>query len=156
VASTHDFIVAPIKFVDGADDEFLPTYATKGSAGMDLKAFLAEGEEKCIRHGWPPVLVPVGFSIAIPQGYEAQIRSRSGLALKYGVCVANSPGTIDSDYRGVVQVMLHKVYPGEFVIRRGDRIAQMIISPVMRAHLVTTQYLAETERGEGGFGSTGV
>jgi dUTP pyrophosphatase len=101
-------------------------------------------------------IIPTGFSIAVPQGYEAQIRPRSGLALKHGIIVTNSPGTIDSDYRGEVRIILSNISKEDFIIKRGDRIAQMVISPVMTIEWEETDELPATGRGEGGFGHTGV
>jgi len=135
-----------------ARDLPLPAYATAGSAGMDLYAAveseitLKPGERK---------LIPTGIRIAIPEGYEAQIRPRSGLAVKHGISIVNSPGTIDSDYRGPVQVVIINLGSEDFVIKRGDRISQMVICPVARARLVESDNLPETARGDGGFGHTG-
>jgi len=130
----------------------LPKYETEGSAGMDLYAV----EAGSVNSGGGPVLVPTGIAIAVPQGYEAQIRPRSGLAAKHGVTVLNSPGTIDSDFRGQIQVILACSTKGGFYSwSRGDRIAQMVIAPVVQPTLVEVQELDETGRGEGGFGSTG-
>ncbi len=100
-------------------------------------------------------LIPAGFAIAVPQGYEAQVRPRSGLAVRNGVTVLNSPGTIDADYRGPVAVLLANAGDEPFVVRRGDRIAQLIVAPVARAHFETTETLPDTVRADGGFGSTG-
>ena len=128
----------------------LPTYATAGAAGMDVLSAedltLAPGE----RHA-----VATGLAIAIPHGYEVQVRPRSGLALKYGITVPNTPGTIDSDYRGELKVILINHGSAEFEIRRGDRVAQLVLAPVTRASWLKVEDLDETARGEGGFGSTG-
>ena len=130
----------------------LPAYETAGSAGMDLRAAvedilsLAPGER---------ALVPTGLSMAIPQGYEAQVRPRSGLALKSGITCLNTPGTIDADYRGEVGVILINHSSESFEIKRGDRIAQMVIAPVTQAQLIEVSELDETVRGAGGFGSSG-
>lgn len=131
----------------------LPSYETEGSAGMDIRA--AVSEDLVIAPG-KRALVPSGFKMALPVGYEAQIRPRSGLALKKGITLPNTPGTIDSDYRGEVGVILMNLGEEDFLIQRGDRIAQMVIAPVTlgRWHIVAD--LDETARGEGGFGSTGV
>ena len=137
-----------------AIDQPLPSYATVGSAGVDLLANIPEDQTLSIGCG-ERRLVSTGLRFAIPEGYEAQVRSRSGLALKHGVVVLNSPGTIDSDYRGVVQVMLINHGQEPFEIRRGDRIAQMVIAPVSHASWILTESLDETVRGDGGFGSTG-
>jgi len=131
----------------------LPAYATGGSAGMDLLAAvtepvtLAPGERR---------LVPTGFAIALPAGFEAQVRPRSGLALKQGVTVLNAPGTIDADYRGEVGVILVNLGGEAFAIRRGDRIAQLVVAPTVQAAWQEVADLDETARGAGGFGSTGV
>lgn len=131
----------------------LPAYATSHSAGMDLMAALPEAmtlspQERAI--------VPTGLSIALPDGYEAQVRPRSGLAAKHGVTVANAPGTIDADYRGEVGVILINLGPDDFVIEPGMRIAQMIVAPVLQAVWKPVEKLSETVRGAGGFGSTGL
>ncbi|MBI5214423.1 MAG: dUTP diphosphatase [Ignavibacteriae bacterium] len=130
----------------------LPTYATSGSAGMDLRA---TAENDVVITPGERALVPCGFQIELPQGYEAQVRPRSGLAMKNGVTVLNSPGTIDSDYRGEVKVILINLGQEEFVVKRGDRIAQMVIAPVTHVALMEVESLTETSRGEGGFGHTG-
>ncbi|MBM3501208.1 MAG: dUTP diphosphatase [Armatimonadetes bacterium] len=130
----------------------LPHYASPGSAGMDLRAAIAE--PVTLQPG-EIGLVTTGLRLAIPAGHEAQIRPRSGLALKHGLTIPNAPGTIDSDYRGVLQVILANLGREPFTIRRGDRIAQMVIAPVSRAELRPVDQLADTERGEGGFGSSG-
>lgn len=136
-----------------AHDLPLPAYATAGSVGMDI--FAATTQKITLQPG-ARVLVPTGIRIAVPDGYEAQIRPRSGLAIKHGLALVNSPGTIDSDYRGQVQVVIINLGSEAIVIRRGDRIAQMVICPVIRARLVESTGLPETTRGEGGFGHTGV
>lgn len=130
----------------------LPRYETAFSAGMDLRAAIA-GELTL-----PPgerALVTTGLCLALPPGYEAQVRPRSGLAIKHGITVANAPGTIDADYRGTLQVGLINQSREPFTIRRGDRIAQLIIAPVVRAEWEVVAELEETERGTGGFGHTG-
>ncbi len=143
--------VAVRRLPHGADLP-LPAYATEAAAGMDLVAALdgdltlAPGER---------VLVPTGIALALPAGYEGQIRPRSGLALKHGVTVANSPGTIDADYRGEIQVILHNIGPAPFPITRGMRIAQLVVAPVARAVWAEVAELPESGRGTGGFGSTG-
>ena len=131
----------------------LPAYATAQSAGLDLMAAI-DGEITLA----PGVrqLVPTGLSIALPAGYEAQVRPRSGLALKHGITVLNSPGTIDADYRGEVMVLLINHGAENFVLKRGDRIAQMVVAPVTRIAWVAVEALDETERGAGGYGSTGI
>lgn len=131
----------------------LPEYKTKGAAGADICAYLAEPIE--LKHG-QFMAVPTGLSFEIPEGYEIQVRPRSGLASKYGVTCLNAPGTIDSDYRGEVKVILINHGPGSFVINNGDRIAQLIISSVIQGTFKSVEILNDTERGEQGFGSTGV
>lgn len=130
----------------------LPQYMTAAAAGMDL---LADVEAPLTVPPGQRSVVPTGIAIAIPSGYEAQIRPRSGLALRHGITLLNSPGTIDSDYRGEIQVILINLGQESFVVRRGDRIAQMIIAPVARAELHEVVDLDETGRGAGGFGHTG-
>jgi dUTP pyrophosphatase len=130
----------------------LPAYATQGSAGMDLLAAVTEA--LTLAPG-ARVVVPTGLRIAVPQGYEAQVRARSGLALKSGIIVPNGPGTIDSDYRGELGVIVANISDTAFVIERGMRIAQLLIAPVTRASWQQVDMLPETARGAGGFGSTG-
>ena len=130
----------------------LPEYATDGSSGLDLRAAV-ESEIK-IEKG-KVGLVPTNLRVEIPTGYEIQIRPRSGLAVKNGIGVLNSPGTIDSDYRGEIKVILFNFGEDDFIIKRGDRIAQMILSKVYRANLILTDELNGSTRGEGGFGHTG-
>lgn len=133
----------------------MPKYETEQSAGMDLRAALGEKEHIDILPG-RRALIPTGLKIALPAGYEAQIRPRSGLALKNGITCLNSPGTIDADYRGEVGIILVNHGWEAFRIQRGDRIAQMVIAPVTQAAWLEVDALDTTERGEGGFGSTGV
>jgi len=132
----------------------LPAYETALAAGMDLRAAVPEAEPLTLRPGdrFP---VPTGLAMALPPGFEAQVRPRSGLAAKSGITCLNSPGTIDADYRGEVKVILVNLGEAAVVIRRGDRIAQMVIAPVVQASWSEVQELDETARGEGGFGSTG-
>lgn len=136
-----------------AEDLPIPGYATPGAAGMDLFAavdtdiVLLPGERK---------LISAGIRLAIPEGYEGQVRPRSGLALRHGISMVNSPGTIDSDYRGVVQIIMINQGQEPFTVGRGDRIAQLVIMPVIQAALVRADELPETARNEGGFGHTGV
>ena len=139
-----------IKRLPNNDDLPLPTYETAGSAGMDLRAAESITLKPGARH-----LVPTGLSIALPHGFEAQVRPRSGLAVKHGVTVLNSPGTIDSDYRGEVKVPLINHGQEDFFITRGDRIAQMVIAPVTQVSWTEVSVLDETARGTGGFGSSG-
>jgi dUTP pyrophosphatase len=131
----------------------LPQYATEGAAGADITALLTE--EILI----PPmgrVLVPTGLTLEIPVGYEAQIRPRSGLAIRHGITVLNSPGTIDSDYRGELGIILINFGSDSFTLRDGDRIAQLVVAPVSKAVMAETQGISPTARGAGGFGSTGI
>jgi len=131
----------------------LPSYATTGAAGADVCA--AVGKELVLPPG-ARVAVPTGLALAVPPGFEVQVRPRSGLALQHGVTVANAPGTVDSDFRGELQVILVNLGDAPYVIRRGDRIAQLVVAPVVQAQFVPVTALPETARGEGGFGSTGV
>jgi len=130
----------------------MPTYATEGAAGMDLYA----ANEKPItlmpleRH-----LIPLGFTMELPQGYEAQIRPRSGMAIKHGITLSNCVGTVDEDYRGEVCVGIINLSDKPYEVKAGDRIAQMVVAPVVRAEIIEADELLETQRGEGGFGSTG-
>ena len=130
----------------------LPAYATTQSAGMDLRANI---DEPVTLHPMERRLIPTGLHIALPEGYEAQVRPRSGLALKHGLTVLNSPGTIDADYRGEISVVLINLSQQDFVINAGERIAQLVIARYEQAELVTVEILDETERGEGGYGHTG-
>ena len=132
----------------------LPAYQTKGSAGLDLLAALDTQRPLTLAPG-ARALVPTGLVLELPQGYEAQVRPRSGLALNYGITVLNSPGTIDSDYRGEVRVVLANLGHAPFEIRRGERIAQLVVGPVTHAELVEVAEVSDTARGDGGFGSTG-
>lgn len=131
----------------------LPAYATPQSAGMDLRANL---EEPVTLHPFERRLIPTGLHIALPEGYEAQVRPRSGLALKHGITVLNTPGTIDADYRGEVGVVLINLSQQDFVVNDGERIAQMVIARHEQGELVVVEELDETERGAGGYGHTGV
>lgn len=135
-----------------AHDLPLPAYQSEDAAGLDLVAAV---EEPLILLPLGRALVPTGLVMALPSGYEAQVRPRSGLAAKHGITVLNSPGTVDADYRGEVKVILINLSDAPFTINRGERIAQMVIAPVSRAHLVETEVLDATSRGAGGFGSTG-
>ena len=132
----------------------LPAYETNGAAGMDLRAAVAEDAPLVLKPG-ARFMVPTGLAFAVPLGFEAQVRPRSGLAAKSGVTCLNTPGTIDSDYRGEVKVILINLGEEDFTIRRGDRIAQLVIAPVVQASWGLTTNLDETARGAGGFGSTG-
>ncbi|MEL0076434.1 MAG: dUTP diphosphatase [Alphaproteobacteria bacterium] len=131
----------------------LPVYATSGAAGMDI---CAANEADIVLAAGERCAVPTGFAMAIPDGFEAQIRPRSGLALKHGISIANAPGTIDSDYRGEIAVIIINLGNAPFTITRGMRIAQMVIAPVTRGQFAEVADLDDSDRGEGGFGSTGV
>jgi len=137
---------------DQFQDILLPEYATEGSSGLDLRA--AVETEMKIEKG-KVGLISTNLKVEIPIGYEIQIRPRSGLAAKNGIGVLNSPGTIDSDYRGEIKVILFNFSDEDFIIKRGDRIAQMVVSKVYRANLIVTDELNESKRGDGGFGHTG-
>lgn len=132
----------------------LPGYESAGAAGMDLRAAVEEGIHVVIEPGRHD-LIPTGLAIALPAGYEAQVRPRSGLAAKHGITVLNSPGTVDSDYRGEIKVILINHGSAPFTVKRGERIAQMVIAPVTQAVLVEISELDSTVRGSGGFGSSG-
>ncbi len=139
-----------IKRLPGNEDLPLPAYATEGAAGMDVVAAEDVDLAPGARHA-----VATGLAVAIPAGYEIQVRPRSGLAFKYGVTVANAPGTIDSDYRGELKVILINLGAEAFEVRRGDRVAQLVLAPVTRGSWLEVEELDVTARGEGGFGSTG-
>lgn len=140
-----------IKIVNRGGQE-LPAYATPQSAGMDIRANI---DSPITLHSLERRLIPTGLFIALPDGYEAQMRPRSGLALKHGITVVNTPGTIDADYRGELGVALINLSPDDFTIQPGDRIAQMIITRYEKATLTPVSQLDATERGEGGYGHTG-
>ncbi|MCA8892073.1 MAG: dUTP diphosphatase [Hyphomonas sp.] len=143
--------VLPLPHFEGLQ---LPAYETAGSAGMDVRAAVPEGEPMVLAPG-ERSMVPTGLSVAIPQGYEIQVRPRSGLAAKHGLTCLNTPGTIDSDYRGEIKVILVNLGQEAFTIQRGERIAQLVLAPVTRLAWQAVDSLDETERGAGGFGSTG-
>lgn len=150
---TPDTVSVPVVRLPHGDGLPLPAYATARSAGLDLLAAIEAPLEL------PPggrALVPTGIALALPDGCEAQVRPRSGLALKHGVTVLNSPGTIDADYRGEVGVILANLSKEQAIVRRGDRIAQLVVAAVARAEWVEVEALGESDRGAGGFGSTGV
>ena len=142
-----------IKRVSGANDLPLPVYATDGASGMDVVANIKE--DVILRSG-ERKLIPIEFSFQLNKGQELQVSPRSGLALKHGITVLNTPGTIDSDYRGEVGIILVNLGQEEFVIKRGDRIAQLVLSDVRREVLEEVDMLNETVRDDGGFGSTGI
>jgi len=143
--------VRPLPHFEGLD---LPAYETLGAAGMDVRAALPETDPMVLTPG-QRAMVPTGLSVAIPQGYEIQMRPRSGLAAKHGITCLNTPGTIDSDYRGELKVILINHGTDAFTIARGERIGQMVLAPVTRIVWHEVESLDETERGAGGFGSTG-
>ena len=149
--------IAVVQFLrlDGNADLPIPAYATAGAAGFDLRAAVPQGAPTMLAPG-ARALVPTGFACALPHGYEMQVRPRSGLAVKHGVSILNSPGTVDSDYRGPLLVCLINLGHEPFAISRGDRIAQGVIAPAPQLKLAEATELDTTARGEGGFGSTGV
>lgn len=137
---------------DNFNDIPLPAYATSGSAGMDIRAAVAD---ELVVHPKEIILVPTNLSVEIPSGYEIQVRPRSGLAANHGIGILNSPGTIDSDYRGEIKIIMINLGKEDFIIKRGDRIAQLVVSKVYSARLVNENSLNQSHRGEGGFGHTG-
>ncbi|MBV9470000.1 MAG: dUTP diphosphatase [Abitibacteriaceae bacterium] len=139
-----------LKRESGSEDLELPAYQTAGASGMDVRA----AEDRMLQPG-ETALIPTGFSIAVPLGYEAQMRPRSGLAIKHGITLLNTPGTIDADYRGEVKIILSNFGQAPFYVHRGDRIAQMVIARVEQAQIEVVADLDETSRGAGGFGHTG-
>jgi dUTP pyrophosphatase len=146
-------IEVPVVRLPGGDDLAFPAYATAGAAGLDLAAAVAE---PIVIPPGGRAMVPTGIAIALPEGYEAQVRPRSGLAARAGVTVLNAPGTVDCDYRGEIQVILINLGDAPFTVARGERIAQMVVAPVVRLAWRATERLPETVRGDGGFGSTGL
>ena len=142
-----------IKKLNHGKDLPLPCYMTNGAAGMDLYACI---DEEAVIEPMKIKLIPTGISISMPKGYEAQIRPRSGLAAKHGISIVNTPGTIDSDYRGEIKIIMINFGDKPFLIKRGDRIAQMVINKIEIPEIIETDNLNETERGGGGFGSTGL
>ena len=147
-----DTVLVAIKRLPHGADLPLPAYATPGSAGVDLMAAI-DGPETLAPGA--RAAIPTGVAIGLPRGYEAQVRPRSGLAVKHGIALVNAPGTIDSDYRGEIKVLLINLGDAPFAIEPGMRIAQMVVAPVVLAGWRETDDLGETDRGEGGFGSTG-
>ncbi len=143
--------VRPLPHFEGLD---LPAYETAGSAGMDVRAAVPEDDPVLLQAG-ERAMIPTGLSVAIPQGYEIQVRPRSGLAAKHGLTCLNTPGTIDSDYRGEIKVILVNLGQDAFTINRGERIAQLVLAPVTQLAWEEVSELDETARGAGGFGSTG-
>jgi len=146
----HSDVPVPVKRLAHFGDLELPAYATDGAAGMDVLA----AEDVALPPGGRHA-VATGLAMAVPDGFELQVRPRSGLALKHGISLPNTPGTIDSDYRGELKIILINLGDREFAVRRGDRIAQLVLAPVVRASWLKVDELDETTRGEGGFGSTG-
>lgn len=144
-------ITIPIKIINSSKNLRLPKYESMGASGMDICASI---DDDIIIHSSSFKLIKSGFALAIPSGYEAQIRPRSGLALKHGVFILNSPGTIDSDYRGEICIILANFNKDKFIVKDGDKIAQLIITPVIQASFSLQDKLPETERGTNGFGST--
>lgn len=148
-------VTVQFQWVDGADQSLgLPSYETAGAAGADLRANFADGQAVTLDPG-ARALVPTGLRMAIPAGFEVQIRPRSGLALKHGVTLLNTPGTIDSDYRGPLGIIMVNLGDAPFEVTHGMRIAQMVVAPVVQAGFEIVTSLDETARGAGGFGSTG-
>jgi dUTP pyrophosphatase len=152
MSDSPDHVILRVMRLAGNEDMTLPSYETAGSSGLDLRAAV-QGE--WILQPGEIRLVPTGLAVSLPPGYEAQIRPRSGLALKHGIGMVNSPGTIDSDYRGEIGLVLINWGKAPFAIRRGDRIAQMVIARVSRAEVLEAKGLGATARGEGGFGHSG-
>jgi dUTP pyrophosphatase len=152
IEATANKIDVQVVRSESCSDLLLPEYATFGSAGMDLRAAV---ESPVRLRSMERALIPTGIFLSLPVGYEAQVRPRSGLAVKYGVTVVNSPGTIDSDYTGEIKVPMINLGQEDFTIERGMRIAQMVVQKVVRANLVKVSSLKETDRGQSGFGSTG-
>lgn len=148
-------ITLPFQWVNREKDSdlSLPEYETEGAAGMDIRAAV---EEQILLEPGKRVLIGTGLSVAIPRGYEIQVRPRSGLAIKHGVTIINSPGTIDSDYRGEIKIGLINLGEEDFLINRGDRIAQLIVAEIVQTKNICVASLDETSRGSGGFGHTGV
>ena len=149
----HSPVKVLVQRIPGTEDLPLPSYATSGSAGVDL---LAAVEEETVLAPMDRKLISTGIMAAIPEGFEGQVRPRSGLALRHGISIVNAPGTIDSDYRGEIKVIMTNLGEEPFVIKRGDRIAQLVICPVVQAALLEVDKLPNTFRGGGGFGHTGV
>ena len=143
--------VCPLPHFEGLD---LPAYETIGSAGMDVRAAVSQ-EEPILLQAGERAMIPTGLSVAIPQGYEIQVRPRSGLAAKHGLTCLNTPGTIDSDYRGEIKGILINLGQDALTIQRGERIAQLVLAPVTQLAWIEVDALDETDRGAGGFGSTG-
>lgn len=150
----HAAVRVPLRILPHGEGLPVPEYATEQSAGLDLRSALADDEVVTIEPGGR-ALIPTGIQIALPPGYEAQVRPRSGLAIKHGITVLNAPGTIDADFRGEVGVVLVNHGEKRFEVRRGDRIAQLVVAAFARVEWCEEHALGETARGEGGFGHTG-
>lgn len=148
-----DKLAVKIKRLEDSNDMPLPSYGSEGSSGMDIRASV---KEPVVLKPGEIRLIPTGLTVSIPRGYEGQIRPRSGLALKYGIGIVNSPGTIDSDYRGEICIIIINWGEQPFTIRRGDRIAQMVMAKVFRADIIEVDELDYTQRGVGGFGHSGI
>ena len=148
-----DNVVIKFRRLDNSTDLPLPDYESDGSSGMDIRACV---KEPVVLHPGEIKLIPTGLAVSVPLGYEAQMRPRSGLALKHGIGLVNSPGTIDSDYRGEIGIIMINWGENPFTIGRGDRIAQMVVTKVCRAGIVEVEALDDTQRGEEGFGHSGV
>ncbi|MBL7174281.1 MAG: dUTP diphosphatase [Desulfobacteraceae bacterium] len=148
-----DKLAVKIKRLEDSNDMPLPRYGSEGSSGMDIRASV---KEPVVLKPGEIRLIPTGLTVSIPRGYEGQIRPRSGLALKYGIGIVNSPGTIDSDYRGEICIIVINWGEQPFTIRRGDRIAQMVMAKVFRADIIEVDELDYTQRGVGGFGHSGI
>ncbi len=153
-SSAHSPLIGVVRLPHGGGLD-LPSYETAGAAGMDLRAAVAEDRPLVLLPG-RRALVPTGLVLEIPEGFEGQIRPRSGLAFKHGITCLNTPGTIDSDYRGEVKVLLINLGGEDFVVTRGMRVAQMVVAPVNRARIEERSLAGDTMRGAGGFGSTGL
>lgn len=149
---TENILIRVKRLDEKFNDITLPQYSTEGSSGMDIRAAV---ENKFIIPPGKVVLVPTNLSVEIPNGYEIQVRPRSGLAAKHGIGILNTPGTIDADYRGEVKIIMMNFSEDEFIINRGDRIAQLVVAKVYKAELVESEELIDTQRGSGGFGHTG-
>lgn len=150
--SKPELYIQPLDHFDGLE---LPSYQSKEAAGLDLQAACDLGAPVRLAAKGGRALVPAGFAMQLPQGFEAQIRPRSGLAFKFGVTLLNTPGTIDSDYRGEIKILMINHGEDDFLVERGMRIAQMVIAPVLHMKIEQVSVLEDTERGAGGFGSTG-
>lgn len=154
VPGAADMLDVPVQVLAHGEGLALPAYQSGGAAGLDLHAAIAANTPMTLEAG-ARALLPTGIAIALPHGFEAQVRPRSGLAVKHGLTVLNAPGTVDSDYRGEIKVALLNLGAEPVIIERGMRIAQLVVAPVMQARLVAVETLPDTKRGSGGFGSSG-